>query len=127
MVLVPRARFPFPLQTPSWFVGHMAASLRQLPALLEDINIVIEARDARLPLTSVNTAFDAALKKSWGAGSPSVLANPAKDQVRQTGKGKAVDWGLGRDKIVVYTKRDLAEQQYERVSLLFVTLHPTRC
>lgn len=79
----------------------MVKSLRRLPALLEDIDLVIEARDARLPLTSINTVFDKMLESAWGwAG---------------TGKGKGKDLG-GREKIVVYTKRDLAEERYEEVS-----------
>ncbi|WWD22457.1 hypothetical protein CI109_106948 [Kwoniella shandongensis] len=83
-----RPTFPYPLRTPSWFAGHMSRSLRELPSLLEDIDLVIEARDARLPLTSINTAFDALLSKSRG-------------------KGKE------RERVVVYTKRDLAEKRYE--------------
>lgn len=72
----------------------MARSLNQLPTLLKDIDLVIEARDARLPLTSVNAAFDDVLRQSWGLdGRPS-----------------------GRGKLVVYTKRDLAEARYEQVS-----------
>lgn len=98
-----RLRFPFPSHTPSWFIGHMARSLRDLPALLEDIDLVIEARDSRLPLTSINTAFDTALEQSWG---PKSLT----DGGGYKGKGK------GREKVVVYTKRDLAEEKYEEVS-----------
>lgn len=97
MVFIPRATFTFPARTPSWFIGHMAKSLRDLPSLLEDIDLVIEARDARLPLTSNNGAFDAALEQSWGHKGLS-------------GKGK------GKEKLVVYTKRDLAEEKYEEVS-----------
>ncbi|KAK4686204.1 hypothetical protein P7C73_g3922, partial [Tremellales sp. Uapishka_1] len=90
MAFQPRLIFPFPTRTPSWFAGHMARSLRELPTLLEDIDLVIEARDARLPLTSINSAFDDVLSK-----------------VRMDRKGK------GREKLVVYTKRDLAEGKYE--------------
>lgn len=75
----------------------MARSLNQLPTLLKDIDLVIEARDARLPLTSVNAAFDDVLKQSWGLD------------------GRA-SGGNQRGKVVVYTKRDLAESRYEQVS-----------
>ncbi|KAK8845504.1 hypothetical protein IAR55_006217 [Kwoniella newhampshirensis] len=88
MPLTVRPAFPYPLRTPSWFAGHMSRSLRELPSLLEDIDLVIEARDARLPLTSINTAFDSLLRKSRG-------------------KGKE------RERVVVYTKRDLAETRFE--------------
>ncbi|WVR03527.1 hypothetical protein IAU60_000519 [Kwoniella sp. DSM 27419] len=97
MAFLPRTAFPYPLRTPSWFAGHMSRSLRELPTLLEDIDLVIEARDARLPLTSMNPTFDEMLRRvrnRKGSGSGS-------------GKGKE------REKVVVYTKRDLAESRYE--------------
>ncbi|WWC58226.1 uncharacterized protein I303_100764 [Kwoniella dejecticola CBS 10117] len=87
-----RPIFPYPAKIPSWFAGHMSRSLRELPTLLENIDLVIEARDARLPLTSINSAFDQLLSKS-----------------RKNLKGK----GKEREKIVVYTKRDLAERRFE--------------
>jgi mitochondrial GTPase 1 len=74
----------------------MVRSLRELPGLLKDVDLVIEARDARLPLTSVNPAFDEVLEGVWG---------------------KRVDVGGVRrkKKLVVYTKRDLAEKRFEQV------------
>ncbi|KAG6377553.1 hypothetical protein JVT61DRAFT_15368 [Boletus reticuloceps] len=47
---------PFPaLPTPpSWFPGHMNRFTKQLPALLSRTDVVLELRDARLPLTSIN-------------------------------------------------------------------------
>ncbi|KAJ9106165.1 hypothetical protein QFC21_001308 [Naganishia friedmannii] len=97
----PRLRFPFPTRTPSWFAGHMARSLNELPNLLKDIDLVIEARDARLPLTSVNSAFDDVLRTSWG-----LQSNDA---------GRIMDVkGKQREKLVVYTKRDLAESRFEK-------------
>jgi len=104
MTFLPRTHFPFPTRTPSWYLGHMARSLRDLPTLLTDIDLVIESRDARLPLTSINTAFNSALEQSWG---------PRMRDGRYTGKGK------GREKVVVYTKRDLAEKKYEEVGLRY--------
>lgn len=71
----------------------MARSLRELPPLLENINLVIEARDARLPLTSINPIFDGVLRR-WKA--------------RAKVEGE-------RERIVVYTKRDLAETRFEGV------------
>lgn len=77
----------------------MARSLRELPGLLDEVDMVVEARDARLPLTSVNPAFDSMLERVWGHS------------------GVGLDRkGMSKRKLVVYTKRDLAEQRYEAVS-----------
>ncbi|WVQ62581.1 uncharacterized protein L199_000723 [Kwoniella botswanensis] len=84
-----RPVFPYPARIPSWFAGHMSRSLRELPTLLENIDLVIEARDSRLPLTSINSTFDQMLSRA------------------KKGKGKE------KEKLVVYTKRDLAERRYE--------------
>jgi len=85
----------------------MASSLRRLPSVLQDIDLVIEVRDARLPLTSVNPAFEQALGRAWGYQSVSAGWDR---------KGKGRETGLGiKEKVVVYTKRDLAERRYEEV------------
>lgn len=51
---------PFPTlpAPPSWFPGHMNQFKRQLPALLKKTDVVLELRDARLPLTSINRTFE---------------------------------------------------------------------
>lgn len=100
------AAFPLPSRIPSWFAGHMASSLRSLPSVLQNIDLVIEVRDARLPLTSVNPAFEQALSRAWGYQTSSAMLD-------RKGKGKEVDGG--KEKVVVYTKRDLAERRYEEV------------
>lgn len=55
-VLTMLSVIPFPaLPTPpSWFPGHMNRFTKQLPALLSRTDVVLELRDARLPLTSIN-------------------------------------------------------------------------
>lgn len=48
---------------PSWFPGHMMKFTRMLPALLTRTDVVLEIRDSRLPLTSINRRLEGALKK----------------------------------------------------------------
>ena len=43
---------------PSWYPGHMRQFVRTLPALLSRTDVVLELRDARLPLTSINGTFE---------------------------------------------------------------------
>ena len=87
--------------------------MREMATLLKDINLVIEARDARLPLSSINPAFDALLERVWGTGYTTGVAGPSGSAEAGSLKGKE------REKVVVYTKRDLAEDRYEQVSPLY--------
>lgn len=51
---------PFPVlpAPPSWYPGHMTQFTRLLPTLLRRTDVVLELRDARLPLTSINRNFE---------------------------------------------------------------------
>lgn len=73
---------------PSWFPGHMAAFARALPSLLNSTHVVLEVRDARLPLTSINPVLERTVEK-WRT---------------DRGRGKGVSCC---ERIVVYTKQDL--------------------
>ncbi len=54
---IPFPALPVP---PSWFPGHMLQFQRTLPTLLNKTDVVLELRDARLPLTSINRNFEGA-------------------------------------------------------------------
>jgi len=86
-----------PLPPPvSWYPGHMASFAKALPQLLQSTHVVLEARDARLPLTSINPAFESLLKKWYherGAGTVGPV-----------------------ERIVVYNKADLVPQWGIQVS-----------
>ncbi|KAG8850955.1 Mitochondrial GTPase [Serendipita sp. 411] len=71
----------------SWYPGHMASFTRDFPRLLQSTHIVLEARDARLPLTSINPNFEAMLSQ-WGSSDPNNLEG-------------------SRARIVIYNKADL--------------------
>lgn len=66
-----------PLPPPqSWYPGHMTRFSRMLPALLSRTDVVLELRDARLPLTSVNRNFEGksdCVTKSWREEPPTVM------------------------------------------------------
>lgn len=79
-----------PATTSSWFPGHMAAFTRQLPSLLAQTHVVLEVRDVRLPLTSINPSLEAALDKWRKSRAASTADNVC-------------------ERIVVYTKRDLID------------------
>lgn len=49
---------------PSWYPGHMSRFAKMLPALLKHTDVVLELRDARLPLTSINRTLEGASPRS---------------------------------------------------------------
>ncbi|KAI0942082.1 hypothetical protein AcV7_002612 [Taiwanofungus camphoratus] len=107
------AHVPFPAlpAPPSWFPGHMRHFARTLPALLARTDVVLELRDARLPLTSINPNLEGALQK-WrqergrghphvpAAGSPGAPPPPAPPPHN----------GRVCERIVVFSKRDLVPE-----------------
>ena len=92
---------------PSWYPGHMSKFARALPNLLAETHVVLEARDVRLPLTSINPALETALAK-WKTDRDRLGAS--------SGAGVC-------ERIVVYTKRDLVNPRGEEVCR-FVSSNP---
>ncbi|KAI9367688.1 P-loop containing nucleoside triphosphate hydrolase protein [Aspergillus egyptiacus] len=62
---VPRQAFPNYASIPrSYFLGHHKAGLRKMQNMLSSIDYVVECRDSRVPVTSVNPMFEEALGKT---------------------------------------------------------------
>lgn len=58
----PRAVFPTLDSVPrSYFLGHHRAGLAKMTSMLSQIDLIIECRDYRVPLTSRNPMFESAL------------------------------------------------------------------
>ncbi|ORX90837.1 P-loop containing nucleoside triphosphate hydrolase protein [Basidiobolus meristosporus CBS 931.73] len=47
----------------NWFPGHMAKGLRIIQEKLNSIDIIVEARDARIPVSSINPRFEEVVGK----------------------------------------------------------------
>lgn len=74
---IPRKEFPFPSNLiKSYFLGHHKSGLSKMKQMVSSVELIIECRDYRVPLSSRNPLFEATLQ--------------------------------GRERIIVYTKRDLA-------------------
>ncbi|KAI9263474.1 P-loop containing nucleoside triphosphate hydrolase protein [Helicostylum pulchrum] len=54
---IPRTHFPYD-RVINWFPGHMAKGLRLISERLNSVDLVVEVRDARIPLSSVNPSFE---------------------------------------------------------------------
>ncbi|KAL4925152.1 putative GTPase MTG1 [Aspergillus undulatus] len=62
---VPRQVFPHYASIPrSYFLGHHRAGLTKMRNMLSSIDYVVECRDSRVPITSVNPMFEEALGKT---------------------------------------------------------------
>jgi ribosome biogenesis GTPase A len=63
MSFIPRHVFPpLPSLPRSYFLGHHKSGLAKMKSLLSSIDLVIECRDYRVPLTSRNPLFESALE-----------------------------------------------------------------
>ena len=59
---IPRAVFPTLDSLPrSYFLGHHRAGLNKMKSMVSQIDLVIECRDYRIPLTSLNPLFEGIL------------------------------------------------------------------
>ncbi|KAJ3928877.1 MAG: P-loop containing nucleoside triphosphate hydrolase protein [Lentinula lateritia] len=95
---------PLPLlpAPPSWYPGHMMKFTRMLPSLLTRTDVVIEIRDSRLPLTSINKSLEAALRKwrlerGWDANDPTrriINAGPCERLVVLNKRDLVPEWGM---------------------------------
>ncbi|RXW21250.1 hypothetical protein EST38_g4616 [Candolleomyces aberdarensis] len=111
----------------SWFPGHMKKFTRMLPSLLTRTDVVLEIRDSRLPLTSINRTLEGALRKwrlerGWDPNDPS----------------KRIVSVQACEHIVVFNKRDLVpswgmepfykamEKKFPHQRLLFASWHRSR-
>ncbi|KAI9144875.1 mitochondrial GTPase 1-like protein [Paraphysoderma sedebokerense] len=56
------SRFPYE-KVINWFPGHMAKGLRLMSERMRQVDVIIEVRDARIPLSSINSKFESIVKK----------------------------------------------------------------
>ncbi|KAI8365874.1 P-loop containing nucleoside triphosphate hydrolase protein [Choanephora cucurbitarum] len=59
---IPRTSFPYD-RVINWFPGHMAKGLRLISERLNSVDLVVEVRDARIPLSSINPNFEKVVGK----------------------------------------------------------------
>jgi len=85
---VPRRVFPTLDSLPrSYFLGHHRAGLTKMNTMLSQIDLIIECRDYRVPLTSRNPLFENSL-----AGRERVIVYTKKD-LGSPGRSEAVEVG----------------------------------
>lgn len=76
----------------TWFPGHMAKASAQLLAQVRQCDVLIEVRDARVPLSSYNPALDSSMSDPTVVQATGIPARP---------------------KLVVFNKADLASDQLQ--------------
>ncbi|XP_020576244.1 short integuments 2, mitochondrial-like [Phalaenopsis equestris] len=92
----------------NWFPGHMAAATRAIRDRLKLTDLVIEVRDARIPLSSTNEDLQNLLsrKRRIVALNKKDLANP--NIIHATGMKKGRACGLGAKRMTYETERSRA-------------------
>lgn len=118
MSFIPRTSFPSLAHIPrSYFLGHHKSGLQKMKSLLSSIDLVVECRDYRVPLTSRNPLFEQSLEgkerlivytkrdlgggardshdeeviKKWHGGTPTMFVRNAGDaEGKEAGKRKSV-------------------------------------
>ncbi|EGG08505.1 uncharacterized protein MELLADRAFT_84686 [Melampsora larici-populina 98AG31] len=101
--------FKFPNTIPSWYIGHMAKAIKEIQSKLNQIDLIIETRDARLPLSSINPKFEKLIQTH----------SNNRDQEREQ------EYDQGNDqrrtikkslpsRLIVYNKKDLADPRLEK-------------
>jgi ribosome biogenesis GTPase A len=101
-------RIPILPIAPSWYPGHMFSFMNKLPVLLSRTDIVLELRDSRLPLTSVNPNFEREIT-NWRA-----TAEAPSDANKSPGK----------QRIIVMNKCDLVPKWGIEVSISILIFQP---
>lgn len=105
----PRRSFPLPNHIPSWYAGHMYRAMRSLPVLLsrQPPPLIIETRDARLPISSVNPAFEEMFHSMKGI----VNKNKGEHNIDTKEEERSIadlrEWR--RRRLIIYNKADLVD------------------
>lgn len=93
----PRSSFPqLDSLVRSYFLGHHRAGLTKMTQMISSVELIIECRDHRVPLSSRNPMFEKAL-----SGRERLMVYTKKDLAKGT-LDKTVGWCL----IVMSIKRD---------------------
>ncbi|KAM0787910.1 hypothetical protein ACM66B_006118 [Microbotryomycetes sp. NB124-2] len=89
--------FAFPTLPATWYIGHMTRAMREMQQLVQSqkVDLIIETRDARLPLTSINPAFERMVN----------FAKPA---------NASDEFSPFVKRLVVYNKSDLAQTCFQQ-------------
>ncbi|OBZ67826.1 Mitochondrial GTPase 1 [Grifola frondosa] len=110
--MLPHIPFPALPVPPSWFPGHMLQFSRMLPTVLAKTDVVLELRDSRLPLTSINRNFEGSLQK-WRKDRGRIsLSDPSLDPAMSASLPPSPPSKnpLVCERVVVFNKRDLVPE-----------------
>ncbi|PWN36023.1 uncharacterized protein FA14DRAFT_121078 [Meira miltonrushii] len=107
----PRRSFPLPNHIPSWYAGHMYRAMRSLPVLLsrQPPPLIIETRDARLPISSVNPAFEEMFHSMKGIVNKNKGGNSNQIDTKDEERSIADLREWRRRRLIIYNKADLVD------------------
>ena len=67
------------MQVIQWYPGHMAKAKRQLAELIKYLDLILEVRDARVPIASHNNDLEGLMEKNriWSSLTKLIWLNPS--------------------------------------------------
>lgn len=88
------------MSTPSiqWYPGHIAKAERALKEQLNRVDVVLEVRDARIPLSTLHPKLD-----EWLAGRKRVLVMNRVDMIAPEVRDRWQQWFREQDQVAYYT------------------------
>lgn len=88
------------MSTPSiqWYPGHIAKAERALKEQLNRVDVVLEVRDARIPLSTLHPKLD-----EWLAGKKRVLVMNRVDMIAPEVRDRWQQWFRDRGQVAYYT------------------------
>lgn len=81
-----------------WYPGHISKAERQLKEQLKKVDVVLEVRDARIPLASHHPQV-----KEWIGDKPRILVLNREDMISETIKQEWNDWFKAHEEIPFFT------------------------
>lgn len=81
-----------------WYPGHISKAERQLKEQLSKVDVVLEVRDARIPLASHHPQI-----KEWIGEKPHILVLNREDMISETMKNEWYEWFRNQGETLFFT------------------------
>ena len=99
----------------SFYPGHMAKSVNSIAELVRRSDVVIEVRDARLPVTTASGLLDGVAGLGRGRMPPRLIVFNKADLADAQLQGRVLRWAESRGHAAIFTSSADAARRHDRV------------